>query len=121
MPTVSPLDELPFPVFCTYCDDGPFVDAIQVDEHITEDHLTEAVWNFAQDFMKVTRGSRHRESRKKINMGGKLIRAMLIEPRFHGDWYVEREYEYFSWLPRKRVWAGKARLLWLCLSLHWVV
>ena len=50
----TPLDELNFPVRCTYpdCSAGPFVTGDQVDEHITEEHLPEAVWNFADDFIK---------------------------------------------------------------------
>jgi hypothetical protein len=47
----TPLDELPFPVICASCGAGPFNDAIAVDEHITEEHLPEAVWAFAYDHM----------------------------------------------------------------------
>ena len=50
----NPLDALSFPVICCYpgCGEGPFVDAIQVDEHITENHLLEAVWSFAIEQMR---------------------------------------------------------------------
>ena len=48
----NPLENLPFPVLCAYCGAGPFDNAIEVDEHITEDHITEAVWDFASDQMK---------------------------------------------------------------------
>ena len=47
----TPLDELPFPVNCDYCDEGPFKNACEVDEHITENHLSEAVWSFAYEHM----------------------------------------------------------------------
>ena len=47
----TPLDDLPFPVVCEYCDAGPFNSAVEVDEHITADHLPEAVWGFAADNM----------------------------------------------------------------------
>lgn len=49
----SPLEDLPFPVMCGYpdCDSGPFHNAIEVDEHITQEHLTEAVWTFAVENM----------------------------------------------------------------------
>jgi hypothetical protein len=50
----NPLDNLPFPVRCTYpgCDCGLFRTAIEVDEHITEEHLPEAVWTFAEQNMR---------------------------------------------------------------------
>ena len=48
----TPLDELPFPVFCELCEEGPFNSGNEVDEHITENHLPEAVWGFGNDFMK---------------------------------------------------------------------
>lgn len=50
----TPLDELPFPVFCDYadCGCGPFKNADQVDAHISEEHLPEAVWTFAAEHMK---------------------------------------------------------------------
>ena len=48
----TPLDDLPFPVVCEYCGDGPFSNAIEVDEHISESHLPEAVWGFAADQMR---------------------------------------------------------------------
>lgn len=47
----NPLGELTFPVYCRTCKAGPFFDGDQVDEHITEDHLAEAVWDFAHDNM----------------------------------------------------------------------
>jgi hypothetical protein len=52
MSHTTPLDTLPFPVMCTYCDEGPFNNVIEVDEHITEDHLSECVWDFALNHMK---------------------------------------------------------------------
>jgi len=52
---MTPLDELPFPVICEYCEDGPFKNAEQVDEHITAEHLPEAIWGFAADNMKTTK------------------------------------------------------------------
>lgn len=53
---VTPMDELSFPVRCTYadCDEGPFKNADEVDEHITESHLAEAVWDFAFEHMKAS-------------------------------------------------------------------
>lgn len=48
----TPLDELSFPVWCEYCEAGPFVNGNEVDEHITEEHLPECVWGFAADHMK---------------------------------------------------------------------
>lgn len=50
----NPLDELPFPVMCRYpgCGEGPFTDGVQVDEHISENHLPEAVWTFAVQQMR---------------------------------------------------------------------
>jgi hypothetical protein len=53
----NPLDELPFPVVCASCKAGPFDDAIAVDEHISEEHLAEAVWGFAYDHMRRQRES----------------------------------------------------------------
>ena len=52
----TPLDELDFPVFCSYpdCAAEPFNTAIEADEHITECHLPEAVWDFAVEHMKPT-------------------------------------------------------------------
>jgi hypothetical protein len=49
----NPLDDLPFPVSCQYpgCGDGPFLNGLQVDEHVTEVHLAEAVWTFALEQM----------------------------------------------------------------------
>jgi hypothetical protein len=40
-----------YPVRCTYpdCDSGRLDSAIELDEHITEEHLAEAVWTFARD------------------------------------------------------------------------
>jgi hypothetical protein len=52
MSNKTPLDELPFPVTCEYCEAGPFANANEVDEHITEEHLPEAVWLFAEEHMK---------------------------------------------------------------------
>lgn len=51
---IGPLEQLPFPVMCTYeeCGEGPFLNGIEVDEHITEEHLCETVWSFAFDNMK---------------------------------------------------------------------
>ncbi len=51
---MNPLDQLAFPVYCGYpdCDAGPFNNGIAVDEHISEDHLTEAVWLFAIENME---------------------------------------------------------------------
>jgi hypothetical protein len=48
------LEALPFPVRCSYpqCDQGPFHNAIEVDEHITAEHLAEAVWTFAYENMR---------------------------------------------------------------------
>lgn len=46
----NPLHQLSFPVSCR-CGDGPFANAIEVDEHITADHLPEAVWDYAHDNM----------------------------------------------------------------------
>lgn len=50
----NPLEQLHFPVMCNYpeCGQGPFKNAIEVDEHICEDHITEAVWTFAFENMK---------------------------------------------------------------------
>jgi hypothetical protein len=48
----TPLDQLPFPVACEYCGDGPFNEAYEVDEHITDIHFTEAVRIFAAEHMK---------------------------------------------------------------------
>jgi hypothetical protein len=50
----TPLESLPFPVRCVYpgCGAGPFGTPIAVDEHITEEHLPEAVWTFATEHMK---------------------------------------------------------------------
>lgn len=52
----TPLDKLPFPVTCNYadCGAGPFKDAVEVDEHVSEEHLPEAVWDFAYENMKGT-------------------------------------------------------------------
>lgn len=47
----TPLAHLPFPVTCKYCGTGLFYNAIEVDEHISEEHLPEAVWMFAVDNM----------------------------------------------------------------------
>jgi hypothetical protein len=50
----TPLDSLPFPVVCSYpdCDAGPLNNGIEVDEHITAEHLQESVWTFAQENMR---------------------------------------------------------------------
>lgn len=50
----DPLDDLTFPVWCEYtdCGAGPFHSGIEVDEHICEEHHPEAIWNFAEDFIK---------------------------------------------------------------------
>lgn len=49
----TPLDNLPFPVTCKYPGCGVVLEsAIEVDEHITEEHLPEAIWNFADDNMR---------------------------------------------------------------------
>lgn len=50
---MNPLDELPFPVYCVYpeCRGGPFANGIEVDEHITEEHLAESIWTFAAENM----------------------------------------------------------------------
>lgn len=50
----TPLSDLPFPVYCSYpdCGDGPFENAGEVDEHISDMHLPEAVWTFAAEHMK---------------------------------------------------------------------
>jgi len=50
----TPLDELPFPVTCTYpgCGAGLFYSGIEVDEHISEEHLPQAVWAFAAEHMR---------------------------------------------------------------------
>jgi hypothetical protein len=49
----TPLDEFNFPVRCRYadCNAGPFISGDEVDAHITEEHLCEAVWTFAADHM----------------------------------------------------------------------
>jgi hypothetical protein len=54
------MDNLPFPVICSYpdCGAGPFVNAIEVDEHITEEHLMEAVWTFAEEQMRSVKDGR---------------------------------------------------------------
>lgn len=51
---MTPLDSLAFPVCCTYpgCEAGPFRSGEEVDEHITDNHLPEAVWDFAMENMK---------------------------------------------------------------------
>lgn len=48
---MNPLDKLKFPVKCTYpnCNGGPFFNGNEVDEHITAEHLCEAIWVFAFD------------------------------------------------------------------------
>lgn len=50
----TPLEHLGFPIRCTYagCDAGPFTSAEQVDEHVSEDHLVDAVWLFVEEFMR---------------------------------------------------------------------
>lgn len=45
----TPLEQLDYPRRCNACGDGPFLTAIELDEHITEDHISEAVWSFALD------------------------------------------------------------------------
>ena len=54
MTDLTPLADLPFPVKCCYadCEGGPFNNAVEVDEHITEEHLPQAIWSFAEDFTK---------------------------------------------------------------------
>ena len=45
---MNPLEQLAYPVRCTYPDCGEVLrDAIALDEHISEEHLPEAVWTFA--------------------------------------------------------------------------
>lgn len=49
----NPLEEFIYPVTCTYPDCGVVLhSAIEVDEHICEEHLTEAVWTFADENMR---------------------------------------------------------------------
>lgn len=50
----TPLEALPFPVLCGYpdCGAGPFNNGDEVDEHISEEHLPEAVWTFAEENMR---------------------------------------------------------------------
>lgn len=50
----NPLDGLNFPVSCAYpgCGEGPFSNSMQVDEHITESHLPQAIWTFALEQMR---------------------------------------------------------------------
>lgn len=52
----NPLDDLVFPVRCNYpgCDSGLLHSGIEVDEHITQEHLPEAVWAFAFEQMEST-------------------------------------------------------------------
>jgi hypothetical protein len=49
----TPLELLDFPVRCDYpeCGAGPFHSGDEVDTHITEEHLPEAVWEFATNNM----------------------------------------------------------------------
>jgi len=49
----KPIEKLDYPVKCGYtgCGEGPFYSAEQVDEHITENHLPEAIWTFAIENM----------------------------------------------------------------------
>jgi hypothetical protein len=51
---MNPLEALNFPVVCTYpgCESGLLHNAIEVDEHISEEHLLEAVWTFAHEHME---------------------------------------------------------------------
>lgn len=51
----NPLDTLEFPVSCEYAGCGAVLNSgIEVDEHISEEHLCEAVWVFAMWNMKPT-------------------------------------------------------------------
>jgi hypothetical protein len=56
----NPLDKLPFPVRCNYpdCGAGPFTNGVAVDEHIMAEHLTEAIWDFAESTMEEVEGPR---------------------------------------------------------------
>lgn len=51
---MNPLDVLPYPVLCRYpgCGAGPFETPVAVDEHITEEHLPQAIWTFALEQMR---------------------------------------------------------------------
>ena len=55
---MNPLYELEFPVYCASCKQGPFQNEIEVDEHITEEHLPEAIWDFACANMKGTQSKK---------------------------------------------------------------
>ena len=61
----TPLDELNFPVTCTYCEEGPFANADEVNEHITKEHLPEAVWSFASAFFVSSEVRRKHETKRK--------------------------------------------------------
>lgn len=54
----NPLDELAAlgPVSCSYpgCNEGPFKTGTEIDEHVCEVHLTEAVWDFAYSNMRAS-------------------------------------------------------------------
>lgn len=43
------MDQLPYPVRCAYaeCGAGPFANSEALGDHITAEHLAEAVWDFA--------------------------------------------------------------------------
>jgi hypothetical protein len=54
----SPLEKLMYPRCCTYpgCEEiSLFKNAVELDEHITEQHLSEAVWNFAVEHSELSR------------------------------------------------------------------
>ena len=52
----NPLEGLPFPVICIYPQCGALLaNAVEVDEHITEEHLPESIWTFAENNMRAIR------------------------------------------------------------------
>ncbi len=63
----NPFNELQFPVVCSYpgCEAGPFLTAVEVDEHITEEHLPEAIWTFAlEQMIPATQGNNNEPNTK---------------------------------------------------------
>ena len=63
----NPLDSIDYPARCYYpgCGAGPFSDALQVDEHICSEHLTEAIWTFAHENIKAAYHSEATVARKR--------------------------------------------------------
>lgn len=86
----NPLDALPFPVKCQYpgCDAGPFVNGDEVDEHISEEHLTEAVWLFATENMREVNNRSDAGVGEQLNRDAVVVQnpgdvVLDAEPRGH--------------------------------------